>query len=214
MSEVQKPKVIFVDWYKTLSTSLFWVNHTDALLSPQELNGICSFLFYESGLVDLWMTGFINSEKVIAEIAAVLHIDARRVLQELVYSCKVMELSDTRVPSIIQELRRQGIKVVLATDNMDTFERWTVPALDLSTMFDSVITSASRGVLKSEVQDDYSPFFGDYLVQNGIKPTEAVLVDDSPVDRVVIATGLGFRRVDHPKHLASILSGLLETAEV
>jgi FMN phosphatase YigB (HAD superfamily) len=213
MSEVQ-PKLIFVDWYKTLSTSLFWINHSDALLSPQELNGICSFLFNESGLVELWMTGFITSEKVAAEIAAVLHIDARRVLQELEYSCKAMELSDTRVPSIIYELREQGIKVVLATDNMDTFERWTVPALELNLMFDGIISSPSRGALKSEIQGDYSPFFSHYLEQNGIKPTEAVLVDDSPIEEVVRSTGLGFRRVNHPNHLASILSGLLKTAEV
>ena len=106
-------------------------------------------------------------------------------------------------------IRENGIKVVLATDNMDTFERWTVPALELEPLFDGILTSVYCGALKSEIQGDYSPFFDHYLKQNRVRPTEAILIDDSPIDEVVKAIGLGFRYVDHPSRLASLLGEFL-----
>jgi len=209
-----QPKVIFVDWYKTLSNSLFWIDHPGTLLSSQELSRVTHSLFDDPKLIDSWMKGFTNSEAVSAEAAARTNLDPDNIFQELVYSAQNMKLYDPEVLQMIQAVRDQGRKVVLATDNMDTFERWTVAALNLESVFDGIITSPSRGALKSEIQGDYSPFFGHYLSLNGIKPSEAVLVDDSSIDEVVMATGLGFRRVDHPNRLASILSGFLETAEV
>jgi FMN phosphatase YigB (HAD superfamily) len=210
MSDEQRPKVLFIDWYKTLSTSLFWANHPRALLSAQELSSISHFLFNQSGLIDLWMKGFTNSERIVAEIELALNIDAQKILKELEHSCKAMHLYDPSVPAIIQEIRASDIRVVLATDNMDAFERWTVPALKLESMFDGIITSVFRGALKSEIQDDYSPFFGHYLGQNGISAEDAILIDDSPIDKLVASIGLGFQYVNHPSQLASILREFLQ----
>jgi FMN phosphatase YigB (HAD superfamily) len=210
MSDKQRPKVLFIDWHKTLSTSLFWTNHPGALLSTQELSNTSHFLFSEPGLIDLWMKGFTNSERVAAEIGLALNIDARKILKELEHSCKAMKLYDPQVPAIVQEIRATGMRVVLATDNMDTFERWTVPALKLESMFDGIITSVFRGALKSEIQDGYSPFFGHYLGQNGIKAQEAVLIDDSPIDKLVASIGLSFRPVNDPSQLASMLKEFLK----
>jgi FMN phosphatase YigB (HAD superfamily) len=196
-----KPKVIFIDWYKTLSTSLFWVDHRDAVLSREELASIPRFLFSEPGLIDLWMKGFTNANQVAGEVAAILNINAEYALLELEYSCKAMELYDPEVVGVVQDLRKLGIKVIIATDNMDTFERWTVPALKLTSIFDGIITSVTRGALKSELQDDYSPFFGHYLGQNGI--------DDTPIKALTSTTGMQFRHVANPSNVVTILREFL-----
>jgi FMN phosphatase YigB (HAD superfamily) len=212
VSEVQ-PKVIFVDWYKTLSTSLFWVDHPKALLTPQELSRVSRSLFDEPGLIDLWMKGFTNSETVCAEASVRTNLDPYKILQELAYSAQHMELYDPEVSQIIQRVRNQGTKVVLATDNMDTFERWTAPSLKLGLVFDDIITSASRGALKSEFQGRRSPFFGHYLGQVALDYPDAVLIDDMPIADMVASTGLGFQHIEHPSQLASILGNYIIPTE-
>jgi FMN phosphatase YigB (HAD superfamily) len=204
------PKVIFIDWYKTLSTSLFWVDHANALLSSEELHSITRYLFSQPELITQWMKGFLVSEHIAAEVAQVLRLDARNVQNELQYSCEAMTLYDPTVIASIQKLRKQGIKIILATDNMDTFERWTVPALKLNAMFDGIITSVSRGALKSEIVDGYSPFFGHYLGQNGIAASEAVLIDDIPIEEAISSLGMAFRHVTNPSVISTILDEFIQ----
>lgn len=203
------PKVIFIDWYQTLSTSLFWTDHPSALLTSQEFRNVTQFLFSEPNLVNLWMKGLTNAEQVVSTVAAVTKINVRSILLELEYSCKAMGLYDPTIPVVIQALRKQGIRVIVATDNMDTFERWTVPALKLTSMFDGVITSVSQGACKSEIQDGYSPFFGHYLGQNSIAGGEAILIDDEPIQAVTAALDIEFRLVREPGELVGILHSFL-----
>jgi FMN phosphatase YigB (HAD superfamily) len=116
-----------------------------------------------------------------------------------------MDFHDRASIDTVRAIRRSGVLVALATDNMDTFTRWTVPALGLGTLFDAILDSASLGTLKDDLTDGQSRFFGPWLSANGIAPAEAVLVDDSP-PRSAVAVGLGVRLVEHPAKLASILA--------
>ncbi len=72
-------------------------------------------------------------------------------------------------------------KCVIATDNMDTFTRFTVPALRLSEHFDGILNSFERGVLKQDIDEqnpDRIPFFDEYLREYNLQCEDVVLTDD------------------------------------
>jgi hypothetical protein len=78
-----------------------------------------------------------------------------------------------------------------------------VPALQLDTIFDDILTSALCLALKGDLVDGESPFFGPWLSEHGIKPSEVVLVDDCPVPAAE-AIGMIVRLVEHLSRLADV----------
>ena len=64
-------------------------------------------------------------------------------------------------------------RVVLVTDNMDCFDRFTVPELSLNTVFDDIANSYDHGRLKTEQNGET---FTKYLSGT---IAHAMLVDDS-----------------------------------
>lgn len=86
---------------------------------------------------------------------------------------------------------------------MDTFSRYTVPAMKLDKIFDDILSSHHIGYLKDdELLTDTILFFDDYLVENGWSYSDAILIDDSP-DKSGKYKKLGFERVliDSPEAL-------------
>jgi FMN phosphatase YigB (HAD superfamily) len=200
-------RVIFVDWANTLSTSLFWQHRTGSCLSAADSARVESYVFSRAEILRQWMVGAVSAEEVCASAAACLGLPAADLLADLEDSCRSMEFDDPAAIDVLQAIREQGIKVVLATDNMDTFHRWTVPAMHLTGVADDILDSASLGCLKGDLAGSHSPFFGPWLSQRRIAPSEAILVDDSPT-AAAAAIGLHARRVEHPGKLASILTEL------
>ena len=200
-------RVVFVDWAKTLSTSLFWQHRPGCRLSAANSAAVESYVFARAELVRHWMIGSVAAEDVCSLAAGSLQLSAADLVADLEYSCRGMEFDDPAALAGLRALREQGIQVVLATDNMDTFSRWTVPALHLDDLFDAILNSASLAALKGDVVAGQSRFFEPWLSEHGIAPSEAVLVDDSPT-AAAAAIGLAARRVEHPGKLASILAEL------
>jgi FMN phosphatase YigB (HAD superfamily) len=200
-------RVVFVDWSRTLSTSRFWQQTPGCRLSAADSARVESYVFSRAELLRQWMVGAMAAEAVCTSAAGSLGLPAADLLADLEHNCRSMEFDDPASVDVLQAIREQGIKVVLATDNMDTFYRWTVPALRLGGIFDAILDSASLGVLKGELADGHSPFFGPWLSDQRIAPSEAVLVDDSPPASAA-AIGLATRRVEHPGKLASVLMQL------
>lgn len=200
-------RVVFVDWSRTLSTSLFWQPRSGCRLSDADLARVERYVFGRAELLRRWMVGEVSAEDVCALAAGRLGLAAADLLADLEDSCRRMEFDDPASVEALQAIRARGIKVVLATDNMDTFPRWTVPALHLGGIFDGILDSASLGVLKGDLVDGRSPFFGPWLADQRILPAEAVLFDDSPP---VSATAIGMqsRLVEHPGRLGSIVNQL------
>jgi FMN phosphatase YigB (HAD superfamily) len=153
------------------------------------------------------MLGEVASEDVCALAAGRLGLAAGDLLADLEHNCRGMEFDDPAAVSGLRAIRERGIKVVLVTDNMDAFARWTLPALHLGDIFDAILDSASLGVLKGDLAGGHSPFFSPWLSEHGIAPADAVLVDDSPPASAA-AIGLQTRLVEHPGQLASILTQL------
>lgn len=177
-----RPKVIFLDWYNTLSTSKFWGHWEDGSHSHfKEFDKIQSSFFGRvKPMIDPWMRGLYTSEEIVREIANDTDIPYELLFNELILSCQSMTFVSDELPQIINEMRKKGLKVVVATDNMDSFTRWTVDGMKLNLMFDGVLSSYHIKSLKKDFDDrGNNLFFQDYLFENGIKPEESILFDDS-----------------------------------
>jgi hypothetical protein len=141
-------RVVFVDWYETLSTSLLWQRRPGSRLSAADSARVESYVFSCAELVRQWMLGAVAAEDVCILAAGRLGLAAADLVADLQHSCRCFEFDDPASVDSLQAIREQGIKVVLATDNMDAFCRWTVPAMHLGGIFDAILGSASLGVLK------------------------------------------------------------------
>jgi hypothetical protein len=202
--------VVFVDWHQTLSTSLFWEHGHGCRLPPATLARVSTYVFTQPQLVRHWMLGAVVAEDVCALAAGYFGVGADDVLADLEQSCRRMELCDPAVVDTLRLISERGIKVVLATDNMDTFRRWTIPALRLDSVFDDVLTSDACGALKTDLFDRRSPFFSPWLAGRGIAPSDAVLIDDTRV-AAAEAIGINVRLIEDPSNLATTLANLART---
>jgi len=170
---------MFIDWNGTLSNSVFWEhlkksdNETFTQIRNQLFNESCE-------TVNLWMMGKKNYEDIVDEISFTTGINASFILDELAISCRNIKLISDEIISLVASIRGRGIKVVIATDNMDVFDKYTVPALGLNNIFDDILNSYNLGAFKSEEDADGNLlFFNNWLNKNGIKIENTVLIDDS-----------------------------------
>ncbi len=202
-------KVIFIDWNRTLSFDLFWGHLKDPEHpNHRHLAPIEEWLFVENrALIGPWMRGDVSVEDVVARMSKDIKIPAEVILQELRHSCEVMRYCIVGLEELVREIRNRGIRVIIATDNMDTFTRFTVPALKIDQIFDGYINSYDIKCLKDDDEPaDSISFFDDFLARNGLGYADVILLDDSP-DKSGKYQKLGFDRVliDSPETLQKTL---------
>lgn len=202
-----QPKVLFVDWDGTLSNSRFWERWQTNPKHAEKYQLIQKVLFTDAhDLLTLWMRGYKTASNIVEYVADVTGLSYEELIAELQYSCEHMSLIDSNLRGLIQSIRSKGIAVVIATDNMDTFSRWTVPTLKLEDMFDGIILSVDRGAMKADTYTDgTSQFFNHYFSNTGIKPDETVLIDNSLNNKVVEKFGMKFQHVNDESPLKSLL---------
>lgn len=206
-------KVVFIDWNGTISGSKFWWHLEDKTHPKNYLfEKIESALFGSlKHLIKPWMRGEIKSEEVLKRVAGDANLNFQEVMDEFVHSCQTMQLYSGDLFDHIQRLREKGIKVIIATDNMDSFSRWTTPALELSDKFDEIINSADIKALKGDFDENGSSlFFKKYIEKYQLNPGEAVLIDDSEdkEDRIG-KTGITYLRIEPVVGLIPALKSLL-----
>lgn len=207
-------KVVFIDWNKTLSYSLFW-EHLQDKNHPnhQYLPAIEKWLFVDNrNIINPWMRGKFSAEDIVSKMSQDTGIDSSMILSELRRSCEEMCYSIDDLEDVVGQLQASGIKVIIATDNMDTFSRFTVPAMHLDTVFDGILSSYDTGYLKDDDHpDDSILFFDEYLAKHGWSYADVILLDDSP-DKSSKYKRLGFERVliDSPEVLRVELERLVD----
>ena len=194
-----KPKIVFLDWNGTISGSKFW-GHLEVDSHPRHdlFTKIQDILFGEQRKnLEPWMRGQTNAEDIVRQLSQRINLPYELIFDELIKSCRTMEFSTTRLVELVKQIQNMGIKVVIATDNMDTFVRWTIPALGLRDIFDDILDSYTLKVLKRDFdQTGKNLFFSDYLNKNHIQFSECVLVDDSEDKNNLISnTGIIYRRI-------------------
>jgi FMN phosphatase YigB (HAD superfamily) len=205
-------KCVFIDWNGTLSYSLFWEHLVNASHDNHHMHGpIDKWLFKEHRqLLNPWMLGELSSKDVVTQMSSDLSLSFGDVMRELQESCENMVLCSTDIPVLINKIKNRGIKVVIATDNMDTFRQFTIPALNLDVLFDDILISSELHVLKDGLDKiDELPFFDSYLQVNKLTYSDVVLLDDSP-DKTGKYNQLGFNRVliTSPNHLIEELEAI------
>jgi FMN phosphatase YigB (HAD superfamily) len=178
----QLPKIIFIDWNGTLSKSRFWQQLSDP---KNELNKIYQSIekwFFEKNneLLDDWMLGKKNARQVCYILGARWKINHQVLYKNLIVSCRQMRIFDQKAEKIIRAIKKQGTKVLVASDNMDVFRDFTIPALKLDKIFDNFLLSNEVGCFKYSVQKNKLPFFESYLASQDKSYQEVVLLDDSP----------------------------------
>jgi FMN phosphatase YigB (HAD superfamily) len=188
-------KTVFIDWHDTLSNSKMWDNLEG--VDNRFYHRIQKSLFQENPrLLNDWMRGHHSAEHIVGEIAKHSDISYNFLMMHLEESCKSMKFMYPEALVKVEVLRQKGIKVLIATDNMDTFNRWTVPALKLDEHFDGILNSADKGHFKKDITTSgMSLFFHHYLSQNALDPEECLLIDDHDLTDVTHRLGMRFSQI-------------------
>lgn len=208
-----KLKVVFIDWYKTLSASLFWEpwrSSLHPLYSSFEKIGPVLFKEMKSEQMD-WMRGKLSSEQIISKLSHKTGLDYNLLLSEFISSCRNMKFYSPKTLNMLKIIQSQGIKVIIATDNMDSFQRWTVPSLGLKNTFDEILDSASIGWVKEDFdQQGDSLFFRKFFEFHDLSPQETVLIDDSEdKGRSLAKFGINYIKIRPLDGLEPALSGII-----
>jgi len=203
-------KTIFIDWDKTLSTSVFWEQLKD-MNSPYNhyFDRLEEFFFKQNEhLVNNWMLGKYNSERVCKKISKAIGLSCKAVFNELAISASNMVFVDFRIPEVLKRIRKKGTKLVVATDNMDTFRRFTIPGMKLYDLFDDFLISNELKCFKYSVSSGKLPFFEGFLKINKLTYKEVILIDDS-VEKTGYFEKIGFR-IKYIKDKKDLLNHLNE----
>ncbi len=162
--------LLFIDFDGTICHDHFW-RSLEATKQPliQEF-----FVTERGGLVSNWMRGKYSSEEINAYLAKKIGVPYDLLWKTFQTDCQTMNVT-TGVLEKIAQLRKK-FTVILATDNMDCFSRFTVPALGLQNHFDDIINSADVGICKD---DDAGRFFRNIAEKYDLPIEQSIAIDDS-----------------------------------
>lgn len=164
-----KPALL-IDFDGTLCHDKFWRS-----LAPERLARVQNYLFgSRHDLVAAWMRGGVTSEDVNQAVAEALGLDYETLWATFVRDCETMRVD----PGVLAQLAslRGAHRLVLATDNMDCLDRFTVPALRLRDRFDDIVNSFNE---KTSKNDDGGAFFREAVTRNGSTIGSSILIDNS-----------------------------------
>ncbi|RYG39516.1 hypothetical protein EON81_00755 [bacterium] len=190
-------KVVFVDWFNTLSSSRFF-EHWSAPHHPLRgrFDSLQTWWFDAANqpFLDEWLTGARTCDDFVNAMAEHLDLGQGKVEAELMEGFRHWSLLEPETKPLLAALREAGVRVVLATENVDACIRWAVPALGLEDSFDAILSSHELRALKHQTgASGRSRFFGDYLETERIAAGESVLIDDSAHLRPTVESfGIGF----------------------
>jgi FMN phosphatase YigB (HAD superfamily) len=157
-------------------------------------------------LVEDWMRGNYSAEHIAEIININTGLDQSIIFDELKKSCENMQFVSSKISQLITSIRKKGIKVGIATDNMDTFLRFTVPAMNLSNLFDDFLVSSSLGFLKKDHKNSKPYFFQKFLIEKKLDYSDLLLIDDSSdINELYEKVGLKVLNIKNSKNLENIL---------
>ncbi|NEJ17715.1 hypothetical protein GR211_33220 [Rhizobium leguminosarum] len=162
--------IIFIDFDGTICNDRYW-----RTLPSDKQNKLQTYLFQENrNIVFEWMRGLHTAEEINNLVAVALDIPYSELWEIFVADCQSMHVS----PATLARLAHLRLiaNTILVTGNMDSFSRFTVPALLLDQHFDAISNSYNEGRLKT---DDGGALFMQYIEQFGASIEDCVVIDDS-----------------------------------
>ncbi len=166
---VDKP-TLFIDFDGTICFDYFWhsaENHIKGFIQK--------FLFQDNkDLIRDWMRGGKTSESMNRIIAAASGFDYDELWSCFVSDCKAMHVESSTL-KLIDNVRTK-FNTILITDNMDCFDRFISPALNLNKYFDTIANSYNYKALKG---DDDGLLFELVANEQGIDLSKAIFIDNS-----------------------------------
>ena len=169
--------ILFVDFNGVQSYLPFW----SSLLDPSHqlhsrLADIEELIFRrDPQLVREWMLGEYTSEDIHELIERELGIPKSELFPIFEQDCRNIDIH----PEIQTALRtlKSRYYLILATGNMDSFDRFTIPAHpELEETFDEIHNSYNIGIHKP---DQNGKYFTDVMTKQGVEPSICHLIDDS-----------------------------------
>lgn len=166
---MHKP-ILFIDFDGTLCHDRFWRS-----LSEEQYKKVQSLLFEENmSFAEEWMKGKHTAEEVNQFLAEQLGIPFEEIWEIFVKDAETMSVPKDVLETIGK--LRERYATILITVNMDSFSRFTVPALELSNYFDAISNSYYEGKFKS---DNEGEVFRDYIQKYSAPVDRSILIDDS-----------------------------------
>lgn len=186
--------ILFIDFDGTLCHDRFWRS-----LPVEQYEKVQEFLFGEDKtLLNDWMRGKRTAEGVNESVAQHLGIPFQELWQLFVHDSENMYVPQEALDTI--QALREKFTTILITVNMDSFSRYTVPALELDRYFDAISNSYYEGLFKSDVGGEV---FRKYLSKYDAPAEESILIDDSPsAGEAFSALGGIFLHVSKDKDIA------------
>lgn len=162
--------LLFIDFDGVLCFERFWRG-----LPKDEYRLVDDLLLTGNRpMIDKWMRGGYTSEEIHEYLSEKTGIPYERLWNVFVEDTKTMPVSQEVLEAVSR--LRDRYQTILITVNMDSFDRFTVPALSLDTYFDMIVNSFSDGRFKYE---DGGSMFLDAAKKIGGTIDTAYLIDDS-----------------------------------
>ncbi len=177
-SLIQKNKnILFIDFNGVISYKNFWfsLENKDNELSSY-LDKIETYLFKNNiQIIKDWMIGKYTSEQIHYTLSKQIDIKYEKILQTFIEDCKKLDISN-KILDKLSELR-SSYHCILITDNMDSFDRFTLPSNpQLTQSFDKIYNSFSFKRLKA---DNSGAWFKEIMREYHAEVGNCILIDDS-----------------------------------
>lgn len=196
-----KHRALFVDFNGTVCFDHFWRSSSASVQQAAR-----DLLFSgDVKLVENWMCGTISSEAVNRLVAEHAGVDADALWVDFIRDCQTMRVKQSVFEGLY--VLRDRYRLIMITDNMDCFNRFTVPALRLDHVFHHVANSCDYGLLKKQ---DHGRFFKQVAEECHVDLAQSFLLDDC-VDtcQVFASVGGSAHRVRTPECAEDFISALM-----
>ncbi len=162
--------ILFCDFDGTLCHNRYWSS-----LPSQQYEKVQKLLFRgDKTRTSDWMRGKYSAEEINGWLAEQIDIPYEILWGLFVQDCQNMKVAQTTLEKLSS--LRDRFTVILITGNMDSFSRFTVPALRLEKYFDYISNSYYEGRHKT---DNGGLIFKEYSERVGTPLSECVVLDDS-----------------------------------
>lgn len=171
--------IIFIDFHGVMSHGPHWHSLANRQHPLHTIYKDIEFHVFKNNpsLLDNWLLGNITSEEIHEYLKRMLgnDLDHQLLWETFVNDCEQIDISE----NILNQLKemREHYRIILITDNMDSFNRFTIPkrAQELA-VFDDIVNSSSEK--RTKIASNCASFLK-YINKYGANQSQCLLIDDS-----------------------------------